>query len=258
MADLSAFRQMYSQAFAGLPKWGRVAFAVRCGRRLQAICEVATRTRLNWEPASFEKLERACATAADVDWPADAVEKAAVKWAEYVRRASLTGALPTVHPVLSAAFDYLSKCAFALAVESDEGSLNLLSQCVTATQECSGLTGIGDAREAMYDVYLLKSLTVEEGWGNDTPIPLDLFGAMWTFGEPEGWRSILEPSASANLRLEFALPAGLARETGDEIIGELLQRANELHVAFGGSGLQIVRAKAYEPALEGVSNGGDA
>lgn len=65
-----------------------------------------------------------------------------------------------------------------------------------------------------------------------------------------------DDQAQAALRLHFAIPTEMDREEADRIIQEIIIAANELHLAYGGSGLTIAdRVRVYEPAL--VPVGGD-
>ncbi|MFI4881233.1 MAG: hypothetical protein ACIAQU_01465 [Phycisphaerales bacterium JB064] len=112
------------------------------------------------------------------------------------------------------------------------------------------------------DYELLRHASQAENWTDDTPVPPEFFGPMWPDGVPEGWPEVAKPKPdpTQTLELRIALPptpdAPEAREVLRAQIVNLLTTANTVHLASGGSGLEIAGAKVY--AKSGVPQGADA
>lgn len=113
-----------------------------------------------------------------------------------------------------------------------------------------------------HDFELLFHASKAENWTDDTPVPPEFFGPMWPDGPPEGWpeTAMPEPDPTQSLELRIAIPptpnTPEAREALKTRIINLLTTANAVHLASGGSGLEIAGAKVYAKA--GVPQGVDA
>lgn len=128
----------------------------------------------------------------------------------------------------------------------------------TLARISASLAGIHTQVAIRSEFELLKAMAQQERWTDRTPVPPELFGPLWPGKEPEGWPKTEQTKnqQSCALRLQFSIPSSADRSEIDRQIGEIIRAANDLHLAYGGSGLTIAdNIRVYEPAL--VPAGGD-
>jgi hypothetical protein len=254
------------QELRALPRWALVAFAARCARRVQPLFKDG------WPDAPVEDvqaLERVIVLAEQSAASASVVPAgeafAAAEGASAAYAAVDTFAANTknaINPANAARF-----AAAAVAYTTARGTAtprateyDAADAAVVASRAASAYGAYIDpvahgpvnaATLAMrYDLELLTETAKNEKWDDRTPVPPEFFGPVWPFRVPEKWP---EEDASASegtptLRLEFDIPDDINSEQADQAIRELVQQANELHLAMGGSGLIIREGRAYEIA----------
>ena len=104
------------------------------------------------------------------------------------------------------------------------------------------------------DYQVLKWMGERYGWTDESPVDSDSLGPLWIMGQPIWWpEEKMSPSEPPpTLHLEFSIPDGVDKDEADRLVGEIIQRSNELHHAMGGNGLRFEDGCVYEsePALE--------
>lgn len=111
---------------------------------------------------------------------------------------------------------------------------------------------------AAIDVELLKWLADSRGWTDDTLVSARAVGPLWHGAVPVWWpgmRSYPPEEIKLGTMLEFTVPSDLPREEVDRLVGEMLQRFNELDHAMGGRGVRLVDADVQESAWAPVPVG---
>jgi len=110
------------------------------------------------------------------------------------------------------------------------------------------------------DLSLLAAMQEMECWRGHSKIDPNLCGTLWPEGRPNGWPEDPPDTNTYPLRLWFTVPSASNDAATDAAVQEILESANALHLALGGSGLRIVDSKAYEPsrALAPSNPGGGA
>jgi len=270
------------EELAKLPCWASVAFAARCARRIQPLFA-------RWRGATTEQIDAVehaitvaenAAAAADSARAADyAGRSAAAAAAHYAAAADSAraaadsaGRAADAAAAHYAAADYAAAAARAAdyaaaaarAADSAAAARVVAARAAdsaAAAHVVAAAAALAATREAMrFDFELLRTAAKREQWTDDTPVPPEFFGPIWPFGAPEGWPNSEHQKPSSDphvLRLEFSIPSALDRDEADRLIGDIIQRANELHHAYGGQGISIADGKVFEcePAL--VPAGGD-
>jgi hypothetical protein len=177
-----------------------------------------------------------------------------------------------IHEYTSSPIIHMYKVASAVAftaigpaeavVQASNEARNVVRFALSGPRGRGNLANMGtsDLLMAMqFDIHQLAAWAQREGWTEQTPVPPELLGPLWPAGPSRQWpKEPTEPDEGPPvLQLEFAIPVGIPKEEADRLVGEIIQRANELHHAMGGNGLSISEGSAFEcePALAPV--GGD-
>ncbi len=240
-----------------LPRWALVAFAARCAERVQRLY-----VRL-WDGASPEvrQMLDLClflsvsaarnpdgANAADfravqamVSPALTAGESAYTRAiatkessgskdfeihdgeARSIMRALLAGrAAACVADVVLAALDHRRAAGMAFAITSDaaDAVTDLDSQ------------GFRFGSSARRDFEVLRRMAETEGWTDETPVDAGRLGALWPFGEPEGWP---EDERTKPKAFRFVLDPG---EADAATVLEVLTALSDLHEAHTGYALR--------------------
>ena len=258
-AEIEAFKEL-----PALPKWAQVACAARSARRVQPLLTWfwpdAPEDYVIAVDRAITLAERSAANAAAV---ADVIsaEDEAYQVARVVASAAAEGNMSK-----GAAADVAAAAGNAARATTCGATDVAACSAITRAAEAAAAKGADDddaVRFAIYDDFELLNVAAErEKWTDETPVPPEFFGALWPNGAPNGWpekpAGETEENGPALLRIEFSIPSGLDRERADALIGELIERANALHHAHGGSGLRIVDGNVYEPqpSLVPVGEGG--
>lgn len=253
-ADSGGPQPPTEEEVAKLPRPAQVAFAARCARRVQPLFTHSYPDASNRTVESINELILISEVIASHDGPSGASA-----WP--VAFALESDQLKRLHPAARAVCAAAESAYQTIRDDVDRTSAFNSAHAATTASMAAGYGRVQDSVLAAmrYDFELLRLATEREGWTDDTPVPPEFFGPMWPDGEPEGWPSnetSEEEHGTEALHLHFEIPDGVDKEEADRIIKEIILAANELHLAYGGSGLKLAdRVKVYEPAL--VPAGGD-
>lgn len=267
-----------AKEIATLPRWAMVAFAVRCAQRVRPLLEPA------WPDIPNERLDAvdraiglarasaaspASASEAHLRLVADDAARTA-GWA--VDRASEAG-----EHVASTAVAATDVAVFAVVGELD--AVDSVSHVIDHANEAArhsyyaavseasdsvdiGLVALAFRTAIRRDFDVLRRLAESEGWTDETGVDVDRLGPLWPEGVPEGWPEDTEFERRDEQLLEigFKLPpmpdrAEVRAALRKKLIG-VLTSANAMHLAEGGSGLKIAKAKMYSGSRV-RSGGGD-
>lgn len=97
------------------------------------------------------------------------------------------------------------------------------------------------------DVELLAGLASDDEWTDATPVAPVLAGRLWSGELPVDWPIREEQAADEALDLDIEIPPGATDEQIDELVKRAVGAADELHRAYGGGGLEVVRIVVREP-----------
>jgi hypothetical protein len=248
-----------------LPRWARAAFAARCARRVLPLYpgerSPATKSRED-VAAGVQLAEVAAATGAVGENVAGALADFPLVADFPMAPASLTlPAATTGDRAADAARDAIATAATTTGAA--ELAAKIASRAANASAEAAA-NAVGEAaRDAavqaiQHDLQNLVRAAREQGWNDDTPVPIEFFGPLWPEGEPEGWPKLPEEESQVTGHLqatqegnaldatgevvesEESPPIELYIDVGDaseETVKELLVALSDLHVAAGGEGL---------------------
>lgn len=256
-----------------LPRWAAVALAARCARRVQPLFVKG------WPDAPQEHREavlkavliaeqsarmghsdpvRAKAAVTNALHAGMGAAPASGRGATGAKRAASWAARSASDATLSVA-QIGGAAAYAGFASKDAATAAAAYAGFAANAEGTAVTSPETTTADIIDLEELLRLASVNGWTDDSPVDVDRIGPLWWGQEPDWWPE--EPLTLSDnppvMRLEFSIPEGIPRAEADRLIGEILQRANELHHSMGGTGLTITDAEVYEaePAL--VPAGGD-
>jgi hypothetical protein len=254
-----------------LPRWARVAFALRCAlrvrpllthfwpdaprKRVEAIDRALTLTQAAVEsPASVSegRLRSAAAAAAAAHAARDAHADAHAA-AHAAARATADAADAAADDAYAYAADdayayaaYAANAARDAAAYAAHAAVAAYAARATATA-AAALADIADAMR--HDCELLRALAEAERWGDESGVDLGRLGALWPEGEPEGWPARDEDGEPSYLKVEIAVPAGLDGEelrSHNERVAAFFAELSALHTAMGGNGLKLLDADSVE------------
>jgi hypothetical protein len=110
------------------------------------------------------------------------------------------------------------------------------------------------------DYDLLLTMSLDDNWTDDTPVDPDLLGPLWPEGVPDWWpEEDIVPGASPSvMAIEFSIPQGLDQDEAAKNIGSIIEACNQMHHAFGGTGLRFHEPPiSFESASCPIPAGGD-
>jgi hypothetical protein len=221
-----------------LPRWARVAYAARCALRVLPLFEAA------W-PEALERDRNA------VEWAIIAAARAARAARADGDEAFFAGAAAEAREAahLAAGLDsrayYAADAARAAADAAraaDAAHAAIAAHAVTnayAAARAAAGADVETSRAMQADYDLLCSAAQLEHWTDDTPIPQEIFGPLWPEGPPPAWPKPEPESDVAELVLTIDVPEGIADEDVVGLVAELVKRADAMHRAYGGHGLEI-------------------
>ncbi|MEM1331605.1 MAG: hypothetical protein AAGG07_13705 [Planctomycetota bacterium] len=215
-----------------LPRWARLAFAVRCLDRL------SLSTRIRSDMQAFDDSD-----ILDFADSASIRGRLAASSGRYqpttVLQASMFGESPAA---------VLNQVSALVAVYNNQGNLpddkaaKLIELCITfdARLEASILA----------DLNLLARLSRDLFWTDGTPVDPALLGPLWSTGRPDGYLSSEgeEPSGDTTVPITLEFPEGTPREEISDAIVEMLKRLRRVHRVHGGSGVTLAEVEATCPA----------
>lgn len=237
-----------------LPRWARVAYAVRCARRVQPLFTTL------W-PTAPEKhvvaIERALYTAASSSSSGRLLEDAAI----VLRAAAATRAAPH-----TCAADAARAAAFAAdAARTVLFGSAYAAAAADAAAEASRQSQKRMIAAAWHDNDALLSMSRGEAWGNHkdmrshgqswtdhTPVNPDSLGPLWPpdIDEREGWPTdTIVPSDAHKLELQILVPEGASDDEVADIVKQHVLAASRTHQSHRGSGLKIDAIEVHQEAL---------
>ncbi len=238
-----------------LPRLAIVAYAARCVRRvLPMILD-------DWQESNAADSADRQATVNQIDAIMTGVERYAggdvidiAEIKEIAERTAQNAARESNRPTTVAAVARAAERAVESAAAEPSAAADAAIATGLEALKANGLRGPGVNDSMSFDAGLLIESARGEAWNDDTLVRPEFFGPIWLLGKPEGQPEQLDESQRRvnAIQLEFTVPAEIDREEADRIIQQIILRANELHHAFGGSGLTIAEGRAYEvePAYE--------
>lgn len=194
-----------------LPRWARVAFAVRCAERVRPLFTHA------WPDAPREQIDAvdraisiAKARALNGGVGGGTATRAAGSAAGL---AAGLAATPDVVDVGTAA--YTAAYAAAAATSAVDAATNAADAAAGRVAAVAHATMAADAAGRAYaacaaarraggnamrgDLESLRAMAEREGWTDKTPVDADALGPLWPDGEPVGWPEIGEAVQAAEL-----------------------------------------------------------
>jgi hypothetical protein len=247
-----------------LPARAAVAFAARCARRVQVLfLRGWPSAPEEWRRALEDAVlvaERLAAQDPDADLTADLCARAeanATFGALCAQDAAVEAASPYCCANAARAAAFAARAAFAAArhddAEAAEAAATAAELAARAALDAKFVRAIKSAMRR--DLSVLSAAALRDRWTHDTPVPPDFFGPLWPDGRPPyGWpepersgapqvlseRPVAVPkSDNAELVLTIDVPEGIPDEDVLGLVAELVTRADALHRAYGGHGLEV-------------------
>lgn len=247
-----------------LPRWAQVAFAARCAERVQPlISRIPDHER------------RVLAGAIDLAYTAAASGGRPTRDSVHAATQALPDIERIVTRIMTRVNDAAAMSAARAAVEAaaavrlgESPAYPAASAAAHAVDACAAWGFIHGAtqdtfdraRRAMRQDFERVRDAIQERNGNDeTPVPKEFFGPLWTEGAPENWPEDvrLEEKSSGTRKIsgEFYEPkAALSLyfdigELSDSDIAEILGALSDLYRGLGGDGLVIDRMTLLDPSL---------
>lgn len=214
------------EEIAKLPHWAQVAFAARCARRMLPMLAHA------WPKVSADHSR--------------AVAKAVSEAEHAASRACAADAGADAAALGAAA----AARAAAVVDAADAADAAALAALAAVAPRSAPRAARAAARAAAHDAVSRKAIRVDfdllalaaaqEAWTDGTPVPPEFFGPLWPNGRPPGWPSDDEPSSEgAELVCTIDVPEGMSDEEVLELVAGLAAKADAVHRAYGGHGLEI-------------------
>jgi hypothetical protein len=221
---------------AQLPRWARVAFAVRCAQRVRPIV-----TRFNPQ-ASLEQIALMDRVIELTRFSAaEATQKHTLDLDDLTKR--LVGVqLRSVKFAASAAMAGESVAGWASGAAS--------AAWFTTIREL-GRRMFGPAISAAMrrDLALLLDLAKAEGWTDATGVDVDRLGPLWPDGPPEGWPADgSEDEPRPVMKVQVTVPPGLTdaqRAQFEAKLADLFAAMSAYDAEMGGSGLRILDSGGF-------------
>ena len=216
---------MTRDQFEALPRWGGVAFAARCGRRVTPLYRhfspAAKRSQLLTVVQAIEVAERSAANAhsflADeaeaqvsrfLDYPDEAlaqtyrsqiIDRYEWLWKGYGGVTGVEGvAFIAARAAIASLYARkvkveLHPLSWWLEQESDgqraiDTVSGIAARAFSLLVTVASLGSIWNLASPSRDLVKLVALAKAEGWTDDTPVPPDVFGPMWEGKPPSWWR----------------------------------------------------------------------
>jgi hypothetical protein len=187
-----------------IPRWARVALAVRTVRRVQPFVQAAwPKTPKGFLRAIEAALDEAEFAATQGTVTPDQTRIGMAAMDAYAKRPIDVGAAGDI--VFAAAH-----ASFAARGPTADHALFVIEQAIHAVfgHEICEPRGFQKAtlKAVWTDLRHLKSVSKTEGWDNKTPVPSDVFGPMWPNGPPQDWPAIVPPVRTPSSRKRTARP----------------------------------------------------
>ncbi len=237
---------------ARLPRWAQVAFAARCARRVQPLfkyfwpdakVEYATAIR-----ESLDAVEAICIKPrhAAVSTPRRILDRLAIVEDAFAYETSSAQSWLRAKDIVEGVIASVQAAAYALgAFENFADDLyqseHAASDAVEIASEILEEVATSLDRAIVRDYQLLASSANKLNWTDETPVPPEVFGAMWPEGEPEGWpEEGREPLLGATAyELSVVGPDGVDAKAVRKRTVKLLRLMDRYVRASGGNGVRL-------------------
>lgn len=249
MTDYDLSEMDGERLIRNLPRWAKVAFAARCARRVLPVIRSEPPGDVDPARMAAEISERAAETASAQEIPGvlsrldEWIHRVEERLHEFEAAAAPNGNADAEDEAQARAdachaeFYALRAVAHAVRAAADPDATEA---AIGAYQELHQLAA--DDRQAFElqaavdrDVTTIAAETYE-GVGEDDPVPLSTFGALWPDGTPHLWPTTSEQVADG-LTVELVVQEGHDSEAVAGAMAKLYSALNALHMAYGGSGL---------------------
>ena len=221
-----------------LPRWARVAFAVRCAERVLPVFDRYWQDKPRLASLTLLQAVDMARGAAAVGGVPDrrayhGIEAATSSW--------VTNALndEDAHVASAHAADCALNALRAVRNESNQHAHDAASHAWHAARYPA--PGDASIRIAMQrDIAAMLELAHADNWADDTPVDPDALGPLWPDGEPKGWpKSAVEQGSNGSYLLEFESPDGVSDAEAAERIARVIGLLDRLNRAKGGTGVRI-------------------
>lgn len=220
------------EEIAELPRWAMVAFAARCAERVLPLVSPLGSAMLGPVQRAVETTRHAASAGRLLPH-----EDHTIADSDYLSAAD--------GPAAEAARDALESAQFASRAGSRRTALCTHAAAHGAANAVSNFAAPEMARQAFEaakvaircDFNLLLQTAQREHWTDDTPVAPKFFGPMWPDGEPEGWPKPDGDDDAESCLVVYMDPGNAS----PELIAEYYATLSKLHVALGGTPLEVVR-----------------
>ncbi|HVL12719.1 MAG TPA: hypothetical protein VM529_09145 [Gemmata sp.] len=235
---------------AKLPRWARVAFAARCARRVFPLLSFAWREATSEHRGAVGQAITVAESSATQGRTHTGTELALRDSLVVAERASASSpqspkiAVIVINAARVAAFS--AKDRLSPAVEN--------RYAATAGDLATGAASVIPLAEAALrnnmrrDFDHLARLAEAYEWTDDTPVPPEVFGPLWSEGPPKGW-----PAAEVPARTELAIEAFARDRATEQMIEDdvvnLFNALNRYHIARSGVRLTLEQFRSLLPSL---------
>ena len=225
------------EEIAELPRWARVAFAARCARRVLTILD---ETWDSGKPTPINHVGWAVGVAEDAAATATILPRTTVEEADRGLAKCRAAKQPYASHVAIAASHAVEAAANPNAVHTRFG---VLSGTVLAADD------VDTWPQIRRDFDHLSRLAEWQKWGDDTPVPPEVFGPLWPEGPPKGWPPVTHVPQRAELVIEaFARERATEQMIEDDIVN-LFNALNRSHIARSGVRHTLEQFRSLLPAF---------
>ncbi len=246
-----------------LPVFAQVAYAARCARRVLPLINLVEDSTQSGDAQAADHLIKSAQemaarrniesqqlyTAMDENDPhATVAFGSQPKVSFLVHRAAtctLNAAVAALGHIPHLALAKVNHVVLASVVEASKAARAALlahSSMLQAERDeakvfTAALTQLEDAMWWDYD--LLAHAHIAERWLTSTGVEPEFFGPLWPDGPPSGWPQKEPTSENTELFITVDVPEGVTDEQVLELIAGLAGKADAVHRAYGGHGLEV-------------------
>jgi hypothetical protein len=215
-----------------LPRWARLAFAVRCARRVEPLYAAEKDAKLEYVEA-IDHLNTRTAFLARMGRCQDEIGAITFN-KDYTRVLSIIAAS---NPAAGFNVARAALAAYLASIKGADDEKHAADAVSNAANAAGKANAYAAATAAMWtDYQLLFNLVRDENWTDESPVDPDLLGPLWPVGRP-AWAAHGQPTTEMpSLTIEI--------ETGDatpEMIANYLEALDNLFHACGGVKLSFKR-----------------
>lgn len=236
-----------------LTMWSKIVFGARCLRRLEPLMSNSGDVSPELVSTTTRAIEQCEASALRGSVSSD-------------MSAILQLSLSSLQQSNNIASLAISRAAANLALAVDSEVLSRLTEVVTIAENMHfegskepALDHWSFVQSLWWDYDLLRSIAEKDNWNDDSPVDPDLLGPLWPAGIPSWWPedSLSDFEAPPVIAFQFTTPAGVDPERLSDQLAEFFTNCNQLHLAFGGTGLSFHQPPAsFEDSGTPVTSGG--